>query len=446
MNTKKPEIKTKKNYNFLTYFKFIGFSIFGVVLFFTPITINGTNSIPLDHLITYMNKIMPQLGPIVTFCIAIIGGILPWVDKSYKKTTATFILAIFKTIAIPLAIMAMFSLGPAWLLDPNMLPFVWQNIAVDVTVIVIIGSFFLTFITNSGFLDFTGIFMKPVTRSIFKVPGKAAVNAVASFVGSFSVGTFLTNRLYNEGEYTNKEASIIVTGFSTVSATFMIIVAKTAGLMDMWVFYFFSTLVITFGVTALVVRMWPLRSLDDTYVEGKEATKDSDNISGNIFVSAYEEGLDAAAESQSLYKALVENVKDGIRMTFNLTPSMVSIALLAFILVKMTPVFDIVGYIFAPVTLLLSMIGLSEPLMVAKAAAMVIGEMFVPNVVVSSLDMIPKYVIAVDSVAAVLFFGGSIPCIMATDLKIEIWQIVVVWFERTVLALIIATIVALLVF
>ena len=36
----------------------------------------------------------------------------------------------------------------------------------------------------------------------------------------------ITNRVYKEGKYTTKEAAIIATGFSTVSATFMIIIAK----------------------------------------------------------------------------------------------------------------------------------------------------------------------------------------------------------------------------
>ena len=61
----------------------------------------------------------------------------------------------------------------------------------------------------------------------------------------------ITNRLYKEGYYTAKEATIIATGFSTVSATFMIVVAKNLGLMEYWNLYFWLTLVVTFLVTAL---------------------------------------------------------------------------------------------------------------------------------------------------------------------------------------------------
>jgi hypothetical protein len=166
-----------KNYGFSTYFKFIGLSLFGILLFFTPVTVNGSSSIPLDHLITLINQTLPGLGPGFTLCIAIIGGILPWFDKTYKKGTAAFVISIFRTLGAPVALLAFVNAGPAWLLQKDMLPFVWEKIVVAVTVIVAIGSIFLTFIISYGFLEFVGVIMKPVLRPIFKVPGMAAVDA-----------------------------------------------------------------------------------------------------------------------------------------------------------------------------------------------------------------------------------------------------------------------------
>ena len=133
-------------------------------------------------------------------------------------------------------------------------------------------------------------------------------------------------------------------------------------------------------------------------------------------------------------------------MCFTLTPCIASIATLAFVLVNLTSVFDIVGLIFAPLTYIFSLIGLPEHFQVAKACSMILGEMFVANVVVSSLPEAAKYVVAVVSVSAILFFGGSIPCVLAADTKIKMWQILVIWFERSVLSIILAGIVAILVF
>ena len=72
----------------------------------------------------------------------------------------------------------------------------------------------------------------------------------------------------NRLRYSTKEAAIIATGFSTVSATFMIVVARTLGLLDHWNVYFWSTLIITFIVTALTTRIYPLSKKPDTGYNG----------------------------------------------------------------------------------------------------------------------------------------------------------------------------------
>nr|WP_236757881.1 nucleoside recognition domain-containing protein [Aeromonas cavernicola] len=101
-----------------------------------------------------------------------------------------------------------------------------------------------------GLLEFIGILMQPIMRPLWRTPGHSAIDAVASFVGSYSVGLIITNRVFLSGKYTVREAVIAATGFSTVSAAFMIIVAKTLNLMTFWNFYFWSTLVITFAITS----------------------------------------------------------------------------------------------------------------------------------------------------------------------------------------------------
>ena len=80
---------------------------------------------------------------------------------------------------------------------------------VSVTTIVPIGSVFLAFLTGFGLMEFIGVFMEPVMRPFFKTPGRSAVDAVASFVGSYSLALLITNRVYMEDTYTKKEAAII---------------------------------------------------------------------------------------------------------------------------------------------------------------------------------------------------------------------------------------------
>ena len=51
--------------------------------------------------------------------------------------------------------------------------------------------------------------------------------------------------------------------------------------------------------------------------------------------------------------------------------------------------------------------------------------------------MLLKFVIAVVSISEILFFSASIPCVMGTDIPLKLRDIVVIWFERVVLSILI---------
>lgn len=139
-------------------------------------------------------------------------------------------------------------------------------------------------------------------RPIWKVPGRSAVDAVASFIGSYSVGLLITNRVFKEGKYTIKEATIIATGFSTVSVTFMIVIANTLGLMGIWNMYFWVTLFVTFLVTAITVRMWPLNKLSEEYYDGEGHPEEI--IKKNRIKVAWSQAMEVADQAPAISKKI----------------------------------------------------------------------------------------------------------------------------------------------
>lgn len=413
--------------------RFVIFSAIGIIMFFIPITIEGKSTIPLDHVVTAIKTSSYSVVSLYAFIVVLIGGIMPFIKKTWNKDKVTVVFSILKLLGIIVAFMAFFNFGPAWLFEKDMVPFLFDKLVIPVGLIVPIGAIFLSFLVGYGLLEFIGVLMQPVMKPIWKTPGRSAVDAVASFVGSYSIGLLITNRVFKEGKYTIKEASIIATGFSTVSATFMVIVAKTLGLMDVWNLYFWTTLIITFIVTAITVRIKPLRSKSDDYIteEGIPEVK----LTGNIFKNALNEGLKASSSADSLVKNVLNNLKDGFSMAMGILPSILSIGLLGLILAKYTPVFDVLGYIFYPFTLLLR---IPEPMLAAKASAVGIAEMFLPALLVTSAPIITKFIIGIVSVSSILFFSASIPCILSTEIPITITDILIIWIERTILTLLLA--------
>lgn len=415
------------------WFKFIVLSLIGIFMFFIPISIGGKSTIPLDHVVTFVKTTAPALMPYYALIVIILGAIYPFYNKTWNKDTVTTVFSIAKVVGLGVAIMAVTGQGPAWLFTPDMVPFLYNKLVISVGLIVPIGAVFLAFLVGYGLLEFIGVIMQPIMKPIWRTPGRSAIDAVASFVGSYSIGLLITNRVYKEGKYTAKEAAIIATGFSTVSATFMIIVAKTLGLMDMWNFYFWSTLIITFAVTAITVRIYPLSKKADTNIFGDEIIEAE--RSGNIFVNALNDGLEASAKSEPLGKNIAVNFVDGFKMAMGILPSILSIGLLGLILAKYTPVFDVLGYVFYPFTALLQ---IPDPMLIAKASSLEIAEMFLPALLVKEAALLGRYVIGVVSVSAVLFFSASIPCIMSTEIPLTIKDIIIVWVQRTICSLILA--------
>ncbi len=431
----------KDNYSLTTKLKFFVFSFIGVLVFFIPVNILGKSTILLDHMVTFVKTNLSSFTPYYALIIILLGAIIPFVNKTWNKSTVDMVFSIFKVIGVLVAIMAILGKGPAFLFEKDMVPFLFNKLVIPVGIIVPIGAIFLSFLVGYGLLEFIGVIMEPIMKPVWKTPGRSAIDAVASFVGSYSIGLLITNKVYKEGKYTIKEASIIATGFSTVSATFMIVVAKTLGLMEMWNTYFWSTLIITFIVSAITVRLYPLRGKSQKNINGEIPVNEKKE--GNIFVNAWHEGLKASSNSESFFPSLLKNLKDGFKMAMGILPTILSIGLLGLILAKYTPIFDIIGYIFYPFTFLAR---IPDSLLAAKASALEIAEMFLPALLVKGSDVITKFVIGVVSVSSILFFSASIPCIMSTDIPIKLHEILVIWLERTIATIILAALVAHIIF
>ncbi|EEL45029.1 hypothetical protein bcere0021_28930 [Bacillus cereus Rock3-42] len=244
----------------------------------------------------------------------------------------------------------------------------------------------------------------------------------------------ITNRVYKEGKYTTKEAAIIATGFSTVSATFMIIIAKTLDIMHLWNVYFWTTLVVTFIVTAITVRIPPLSRKPDTYVT--EEGFPEPVYKEKMLERAWEDALEVSKSAPGIMKNIAVNLKDGFIMTMGILPSIMSVGLIGIVLAKFTPIFDWISYIFYPFTWVLQ---LPEAGLAAKAASVGIAEMFLPSLLVVSAPLVTKFVIAVVSVSSILFFSASIPCILSTDIPLKVSELIILYVQRTILTLLIIT-------
>ena len=409
-------------------FKFVLFSAIGMVSFFVPLSFGGRSTILIDHLVTLVTQRTTLLANVFAAALILWGVFSPFVSGRWKESATTRVLSVLQILAIPLGVMYLTSAGPEFAMAPDMLPFLFEKLAVPVGLIIPIGAFFLTFLLGFGLLEAIGVFMEPIMRPVFRTPGRSAIDAVASFAGSYSVGLLITSRVYRSGMYSAKEAAIIATGFSTVSATFMVIVAKTLSLTDYWNAYFFGTLAVTFVVTAITVRLPPLRSMDNSSKAGRE----SRGARGNYVKAAFAAGLTTARQAPKVAPLLRENVVDGLLMATRVVPSILSIGFLGLLAAKYTPLFDFLGQLLTPVLWVFFAQSAAE---IGSFLASGLAEMFLPAVQSVDQDLAVRYVVGSVSVSSILFLSASIPCILAARIPLTLGQMLVIWAIRTVLSI-----------
>ncbi|WP_010628430.1 YjiH family protein [Halomonas sp. KM-1] len=416
--------------NWLTVAKLFVPSALGILIFFIPVTLGGRNTILLDHMVTAARELLGGAAGLYALTLIVAGAAYPLWKGTWRRSLTDRIFTVLKLAGVAVAIMAMTGWGPGLLHEPDMLPFLFNRLVIPVGLIVPIGAVFLALLISYGLLELIGVLLQPVMRPIWRTPGRSAIDAVASFVGSYSIGLLITNRVYQAGQYSAREAAIIATGFSTVSATFMIIVARTLDLMSVWNLYFWLTLAITFAVTAVTVRLPPLSQMNNERSDGEPEAVPSKRLN-----TAWKAGLEVAAQAPGLHRSVALNVREGLLMAISILPSIMSVGLLGLLAAKYTPLFEWLGLLFYP---FVAIWGLEDGMALAQASAAGLAEMFLPALLMAEAEFVARFAAGVVSVSAVLFFSASIPCILATSIPLSVGRIVVVWFIRVALSLMLA--------
>ena len=419
-NTTSPGIKAK----------FVLLSLIGIFMFFVPVPSNGATTIPIEYLVSFLTGHFMAAGRLYALAVILIATAMPFIKKTWNKDAITTIFTFTKILGAVVTVIVFSGVGPEPIMRADHGPFLFESLAVQVGTLIPIGAIFLTCLMNYGFIDFAGQFLRPLMRAVWRTPGRSAVDAVASFMGSTAVGMLITNEMYKERKYNTREASIIATGFSTVCVSFFVIVAKTADIMHLWTPFFFISLIVTFGVTAIVARIYPLSSKPETYYQEKEGYPE-EKLEGSLLKAAWNEGLRICKDAGPVLPNILKNIKNSFGLVFEVLPNFMSIGLVALILADYTPVFDWLGYIFYPITLLLQ---IPEPLLAAKAAFLGLAEMYLPVLVVVNAPELTRFIISVMSITQVLMFSTTIPCVVATEIPVSIKDMVIIWLERTILS------------
>ncbi|MBY5940909.1 hypothetical protein KUW00_08390 [Halomonas sp. DP5N14-9] len=424
-------------------------SLIGLCIFFFPFpTADGSLKIPLVIIIDYLKSSLGgaleylTLGLVALLCVtwllsrrvASSGASSPWRravaayhEKDGTMTGLTFLLAAVFTF------MLVFQIGPDWLLHKDV-----GGLALylggSVFLTVAIAGLFVLFLTEFGFLEFVGTLMEPLMRPLYRLPGKSAVDAVASFVAAPAVGIFITNKLYLEGHYTQRESASIATNFSICSLGFFALLASIGGIMAYLPQMIIVSFIINFTLAALMVRIPPLSRKLDVYHQGNTQTAQDLEVSNDGHILARACGAAAERASQTRLDVFYKGFWEAITFAQKIVAYILAIATLALLLATYTPVFDYLGVLVEP---LISALQLPDASAIAPTVLVSIAEIALPAIIISGADVDPMAVFFVCTLSSVqiIFFTESANAMLESDIPLTVRDLVVVFLLRTLVAM-----------
>ncbi|WP_211996045.1 YjiH family protein [Corynebacterium incognita] len=426
--TATPAISTPGQWRFFLY------SGIGVFAFMVPFPIAGDNTILLDHIGTFLKEAAGPAAQFFALTLILVGTVRPFVTGTWRSSVPRRIFSFLNIFASVLALALIFGFGPAFIFREDLGPFLFEGLVVKLAFLVPVGAPFLGLLISYGLMEFFGVLMRPIMRPLFRVPGRAAIDAMTSFVGSDSLAMLVTNRVYKSGAYTTREAVTIAAGFTTCSMTFMIILAETLGLMNVWGLYVGATMLVTFAVTAVIVRLRPIKNYSEDYYPG--ATPRPEKVfTQDRFRSAWNEANLVLRRVPSLPKVLWDNTRDGLFMVMQVLPGIMSVGFIGLALSLYTPLFSWLGLLFVP---LLTLLRIPDAQLAAEAMASGLAEIYLPALIAEgNPSLVTRLLVGIVAVSQVFFFSSPVPDILATDIPITIRDIVIVWFLRVFFSILI---------
>lgn len=428
MNKEKPSSHIKGLLIFLIY------STIGIFAFFVKIRIGGVSKIPADHLIGLLKRgLEPYYVYIALFLI--ICDIFIQIKKKKNFSLGELIDIMQPFIGGVLVLLFLIDIG-----NGRINTAVGTSIKATGDILCAIGgsSVFIPFLMEYGLVDAVGVLLTPVMRKLFHTPGSSAVIIAGAFLGNYSMGHIMSSKMYQEGRYSEREALIIALGFSTCSIGLMFNLASYMELMDYWGLYVLDILIITFIITALVSRVFPISRKSSQYVEGGKGEKE-DVTGENLILNSFRRAEEVAGNAAPLYAAEKNILIRTFPVIARVTGTSIFIITLGSLLAQNTDIFRYIGMVFLPIIKLFGFTS-KEISHILSGIGVSVMEPVLAGVINqgSGLSFLARWIIAVVPYTSVIFFAGFIPSIRSCNFNINIGELLLIWVERMFMGILLA--------
>ncbi|WP_424008977.1 YjiH family protein [Haloferax denitrificans] len=429
--------------------KFILAFMTGAFIFLFPVQHQGQTTIPLDILMAYITNISVLAVELFTLAVLFGGAILTTVSMLHYESVITLsdrqqeliqadywqtskLFWALRVIAIFIAIPVFLGRGPSWLVNGAVVTVAWEALLLTVVLVIPLGGIFVNLLAELGGLQFIGTLAQPVMRPLFNLPGRSALDSAASWLGSFSIGYYLTRNVFNRGGYNKREVFVICTCFATANLGTIGAVAAVTGVLDVFPVIILLYLIATLVVGAILVRIPPLSTVPEEYISEPDPEPKFTGTVTDYFRFAFSEGVRTAEEGRSIPRAAVEGLIDGTKLTAMMLGTVLTIATAVLLLEANTNLFT---YIAAPFVPVMELLGIPEPRVAATAVIVAGAEYFVGTTLVINASVFTKVFVMTVTSSQAIFFAATAPMMvdMFDDIPMRFRDLTLLLVLRTAL-------------
>lgn len=435
--------------------KFIVPSILGALFFLLPVPSATTVTVPLaivvDTLKASFSDWLPLAAIIVILsgcAVTLIATMLPRLGEGRLPARWSRLLrpgpvwVVIRLIGAVIAVAAYFKLGPAVLSGPAVGNVLLNDLAPVLLVLFLIAGFLIPLLTDYGLMEFIGVLAAPVFRFCFRIPGRGAIDAMASWMGSSTVGTLITIEQYEAGRYTGREAATIACNFSLASIAFSYVLASTVKMQAHFPAIYGTTALCAIACAIILCRIPPLTLIPDTRKPGAPAPTD-ESLKPSLG-TAFNAAKARAATGPGPKGFIGQGFYAVASIYIGLIPSVFAIGGIGLLIVEVTPVFDVLA---APLVPFLKLLGLPDAAAAAPAFIVGLADQFLTVIVGAGVGSEQtRFVIATASIAQVLYFSELGALLMQSPIPIGFLHLVGVFILRTLITLLIASAISHLIF
>ncbi|MFC0561721.1 YjiH family protein [Halalkalibacter alkalisediminis] len=417
----------------------------GIFLFMVPLSIDGKITIPIAFVANQLEGLLIGVLPaLMTVLLLIVALLSAWMTIMKPQSLAenAFMRSLFEVhpawlivriVGFIFAAMTLLEMGPVWIWSEYTGGLLLYELIPLLFSIFLFAGLFLPLLLNFGLLELFGVMLNKIMRPIFTLPGRSSIDCLASWMGDGTIGVLLTNKQYEQGYYTKREAAVIGTTFSVVSITFSIVILTYLELEHLFVPYYVTIVLAGFVAAVICPRIPPLSRKPNTYLVANKQIEDTETSGLSLFQLGMKKALQRANSDNGFGRTAKDGFKNVFDMWFGVIPVVMALGTIALVTAEHTPVFEILGAPFVP---LLSIMQVPEAAQAAQTMVVGFADMFLPAVIGSGIESeFTKFVIACVSVTQLIYMSEVGGLLLASKLPVSFFDLVIIFLERTLITL-----------